>query len=192
MSSLILVRHSRVAPESTGPDTDWPLSSEGRELCIALADALQPFQPELLLSSTMRRARETANLAAIRLDIPWRTVGGIEEHHRPFVPEGQRRQEDFDASMQRFFDSPGERVFGEESAEEARERFAAAVEALLAQQINRNLALVSHGTVIALFAAPFFGLEPIDLWRRIDWPSFIVIDIEERRGLNIVDSISKL
>jgi len=189
MSCLILVRHSHVAPESTGPDTDWPLSPQGRDLCAALADALQPYQPHLLVSSTMRRAHETAQLTAARLGIDWRPAEGLEEHRRPYVPGGRRPQDDFEATMQRFFATPAERVFGQESADEARQRFTTAVDSILAEEPGRNVAIVSHGTVLALYAAPFFDLQPVDLWRRISWPSFLVIDTATQRGLHITDTL---
>jgi broad specificity phosphatase PhoE len=187
--NLILIRHSQVSREAIGPDTDWPLSPEGRDLCIPVADALRPYSPQVVVSSEMRRARETAELTATHLGIPWRTAAGLEEHHRPFVPGGRRPDADFAATMRRFFASPTERVFGEESADECRTRFSAAVDAILDEEPARNVAIVSHGTVIALYAAPFFNLPSVDLWQRIAWPSFMVIDTATGTGLHLAESL---
>ncbi len=190
MPNLILVRHSLVDRDALGPDTDWPLSSEGRDRCAALAKALQPYEPHLIVTSAMHRAEETAQLTAAHLDIPWRTAGGLEEHRRPFVPGDSLPEADFEATMRRFFASPAQRVFGEESADECRDRLAAAIDAVLAAEPGRNVAVVSHGTVLALYAAPLFNLRPIDLWRRIGWPSFMVLDLETHRGIHLAESLS--
>ena len=189
MSHLILIRHSSVQRAAPEPDTDWPLSQEGRDLCIPLSEALRRFDPRVVATSPMRRAQETAEIIATQLGIEWRTSEGLEEHRRPFVPGGLPAQ-DFQATMQRFFASPGERVFGEESADEARDRFATAIEAILGAEPAGNVAIVSHGTVLALYAAPYFDLQPIDLWHRIAWPSFMVIDLHARRGLHLLETVS--
>jgi len=191
MPHLILIRHSLVSREAIGPDTDWPLSTEGRDLCTALAEALCPYAPQVVVSSEMRRARETAELTATHLDIPWRTAAGLEEHHRPFVPGGRRAEADFAATMRRFFASPADRVFGEETASEAHDRFAAAIDVILAAEPGRHVAIVTHGTVLALYAAPFFNLPPLDLWQRIAWPSFIVIDPTAAVGLHLQETVQR-
>jgi broad specificity phosphatase PhoE len=94
--------------------------------------------------------------------------------------------------MRGFFASPADRVFGEESADECRTRFSAAIDAILSDEPAHNVAIVSHGTVISLYAAPFFNLQPIDLWQRIVWPSYLVIDTSTKQGVAIVESLTPL
>lgn len=190
MSHLILIRHSLVDRGALGPDTDWPLSAAGRDLCTPLAETMQPYVPQFIVTSPMRRAAETAELIAAYLGVPWSTASGLEEHRRPFILDGLRPEDEFDAIMRSFFASPAERVFGEESAGECRNRFAAAIDAILASEPDRNVAVVTHGTVLALYAAPLFNRQPIDLWRRIGWPSFVVIDPATGTGLHLQESIA--
>jgi hypothetical protein len=42
---------------------------------------------------------------------------------------------------------------------------------------------------MALYAAPYFGKQPYDLWRAISHPCVIVIDRDSGRGVHIVDSL---
>ena len=91
--------------------------------------------------------------------------------------------------MERFFAQPTDRVFGEESANEARARFAEAINAVLRAHPDRTLGIVAHGTVIALYAAPYFHTGAAALWQRLQHPSFVVIDTDTGAALRIVDEI---
>ncbi|MBX6342603.1 MAG: histidine phosphatase family protein, partial [Thermomicrobiaceae bacterium] len=55
----------------------------------------------------------------------------------------------------------------EESADEAHARFSAAIDRALARHPTGTLAVVTHGTVMALFVARATGQEPFALWRRL-------------------------
>jgi broad specificity phosphatase PhoE len=138
---------------------------------------------DVLISSAEPKATETAELVAKRLRIGWRIAEDLDEHRRPFV-----EAPDFETYIKHFFAQPAERVFGEESANEARERFAAAVDAVLAAEAGRNAGIIAHGTVIAVYAAPMFGIGAAALWQRMQHPSFVV-DTDVRAGLRIVEGI---
>jgi broad specificity phosphatase PhoE len=185
MAELILVKHSAVVVDAAVAPKQWPLSDEGRRLCGPLATALRAHSPALLVSSEEPKAVETAQILAQRLRIETHTAPDLDEHRRPFIG----RPEEFERSMQHFFAEPAERVFGEESAAEALARFSAAIEAVLAQEAGRAVAVVAHGTVIALYAAPMFGVGAGALWQRLQMPSFVVVDTERRRGLRVVDEV---
>ena len=68
MLTLVLTRHgltTRSDPEQhLGQTIDVPLSGEGRAQAIALADRLAPIAFERIVSSPLRRARETAESIA--------------------------------------------------------------------------------------------------------------------------------
>ncbi len=184
MPSLILIKHSLATPDPDVPPKQWRLTSEGRDRCRKLATALRIFKPQVIVSSEEPKATETAELLAGRMKLTWHSEPGLDEHRRPYVPEHE-----FQASMQRFFAAPDERGFGDESAMEAHDRFAAAIDAALAREPERNVAIVSHGTVIALYAAPYFQVGAAALWARLESPSFVVIDRETLRGAAIIDSL---
>jgi phosphohistidine phosphatase len=59
---LFLARHAAAAPGH--PDELRPLTSEGREQARTLAERLVPEQPDVVLTSPLLRARETAAAVA--------------------------------------------------------------------------------------------------------------------------------
>jgi broad specificity phosphatase PhoE len=61
-------------------------------------------------------------------------------------------------------------VMGSETATQARERFARAVEAVLQRHMAGNVVIVARGTVITLFVAAVAGIEPFPLWQRLGLP----------------------
>jgi phosphohistidine phosphatase SixA len=67
---LFLVRHAKAAPGS--PDELRTLTDEGREQTDALAVRLAAERPDLVLSSPLLRARETADPIARRAGAPLR------------------------------------------------------------------------------------------------------------------------
>jgi phosphohistidine phosphatase len=67
---LYLVRHAHSDPGE--PDELRPLSKKGRKQAQALASELVAAQPEVVLSSPLLRARETAEAIAKAADSPLR------------------------------------------------------------------------------------------------------------------------
>jgi broad specificity phosphatase PhoE len=185
MPQLVLIRHSAVVVDAAIEPKQWRLSDEGRRLCRPLATALRMHDLGVLVSSEEPKAVETAEIVAKRLRVETRTAGGLDEHGRPFEPDPA----EFERLMERFFAEPTSRIFGEESADEALVRFTAASDAVLASEPDRNVAIVAHGTVIALYAAPILGIGAGALWTRLQAPSFVVIDPEARQPLRIVDEV---
>ncbi len=59
---LFLARHAAAAPGH--PDELRPLTPEGREQARALGERLVPGRPEIVLTSPLLRARETADAVA--------------------------------------------------------------------------------------------------------------------------------
>lgn len=58
---------------------DVPLNDAGRAQADALAQALGPVRPELIVSSTLVRARETAEILSRSMNIPVEFAPGLEE-----------------------------------------------------------------------------------------------------------------
>jgi broad specificity phosphatase PhoE len=75
-----------------------------------------------------------------------------------------------------FFKEPRHLVLGKETADAARERFARAVDDAMAARGSKNVAIVTHGTVMALFLAEHLDDDPFDLWRRLQLPSYVTLD----------------
>ena len=173
MRKLILIKHAAPAVVPDVPADRWVLSEAGRRRCTPLAEAVRPHAPAVVVSSLEPKAAETGEVVAARLGVPFETAEGLHEHDRGNVPH--LRSRDFISMMELFFRKPGGLVLGRETADEATGRFAAAVERVLAKHQEGNVAVVSHGTVIALFVARHGGGRPFDLWRRLGLPSFVVM-----------------
>jgi phosphohistidine phosphatase len=59
---LFIVRHAEAAPGD--PDALRPLTPAGRDVACAVGERLAQERPDIVLSSPLLRARETANLIA--------------------------------------------------------------------------------------------------------------------------------
>jgi broad specificity phosphatase PhoE len=91
--------------------------------------------------------------------------------------------------VERLFERPDELIFGRETAHEAHERFAGAVERTLERFPEGNLAIVTHGTVLTLFVARATGIEPASFWKRLGLPAFAVMTLPERTLLEVVENV---
>lgn len=186
---LVLVKHSQVDVVPGRPPRTWELSDEGRRRAAALAERLAEFDAARIVSSVEPKAVETAEIVAQRLGVPSATAPGLHEQLRETSPYLGR--DDFEAAIAWLFDEPHRIVFGEESADRAADRFAAAVDALAdeAAADGRDAVVVAHGTVIALYVSRVAGIEPFPLWQSLGLPSYVVLSRRTRRQVQIVTSV---
>src|SRR5262249_7825431 len=155
-----LIKHAAPLVIPGTPPEEWKLSDKGRESCVALADALREHAPAVIVSSDEPKANETAQIVASRLSVPSETAADLHEHDRSNVPH--MRSGEFISHMEVFFRKRDERVLGRETAREAEDRFADATDQVLQKHSQGNVAVVSHGTVIALFLAEHGGKHPFE------------------------------
>jgi broad specificity phosphatase PhoE len=174
MRNLILIKHARPMVDPSVSSEQWRLSDEGREKCRPLADALRGYDFPEIISSGEPKAVETARILGQALSKPTRTFDGLEEHDRRNVPHMESR--DFISLVALFFKEPDRLVLGDETADEAYGRFATAVGAVIDESSAGDVAIVTHGTVIALFAQRRAGQDAFGLWRRMGLPSFVALD----------------
>ena len=177
MRKLILIKHAPPEVEAGVPPEEWVLSERGRELCAPLAAAVRPHAPIVVVASREPKAAETGERVAAALGVPFETVDGLHEHDRSDVPHMPSRE--FISAVELFFRRPGELVLGRETAEGAEARFRQAVTRVLDASPGGNVAVVSHGTVIALLAAKTAGQSAFRLWRELGLPSFVVLRLPE-------------
>lgn len=175
---LILVKHSLPEVVESLPAAEWRLSDEGRARARRLAERLDRFRPEVLLSSTEPKAKETAEFIASIRQLELCSLDGLREHHRdqvPFLAPGQ-----FEASVHEFFRRPDRLVFGNETADQAHVRFSEALHSILKAHVDETVAVVAHGTVISLFVSRRVGISDFLLWSELGLPSFLVMDLESK------------
>ena len=187
MRRLVLVKHSLPEIEPDKPASDWRLGEAGRRRAETLAAGLGDFSPELIWSSKEPKAVETAELLAGTLGVPVRVADGLEEHHRgnvPFLPE-----EDFEGMVERLLCNPDRLVLGTETADQARDRMALAIDRVIEAGQTDSI-VVTHGTVIALYVASVADVRPVRLWRRLGLPSFVVLMVPSMAIHSIVESVT--
>ncbi|HWP39495.1 MAG TPA: histidine phosphatase family protein [Tepidisphaeraceae bacterium] len=187
MSRLILIKHASPRVVASEPAHSWRLSEQGRAACIPLAEALRSHAPALIVSSTEPKAVETAELVASHLAIPCETAPDLHEHDRSNVPH--MRSGEFISMMELMFRKPDQLVLGRETARQAQQRFSHAVQSVISRHDGKDLAIVSHGTVIALFVAQHSARPAFQLWRMMELPSFVVM---EHPGWRIVHTMMRI
>jgi broad specificity phosphatase PhoE len=169
--SLLLIPHAAPQIQQDAPAREWPLSEAGRLACQPLAERLARYHVSAVISSAEPKARETAVILAARLGLTPSMDTALNEHARENVPF--LSQPRFEASIQRFFAEPDTVVFGQETATQAYTRFAGAVRRALAAHPEGDVALVTHGTVMTLYAERHAGVAPFAFWRALQMPDLI-------------------
>jgi broad specificity phosphatase PhoE len=154
---LVLVRHGSTAWSETGQHTgrtDMPLTALGEQQAAALAPRLAEFRFARVLSSPLRRAVRTAELAGFAgrvetTDLLLEMDYGDDEGRTRDAIRAERPGWDL------FLDGP---LHGETLAQ------VAARAAALFHQLEGAagpLLLVAHGHVLRVLTAVYLGLEPI-------------------------------
>jgi broad specificity phosphatase PhoE len=182
---LILVKHSLPEIVENVPAHAWELSSEGRTRVGKLAGKLRQYQPEVIVSSAEPKARQTAELICENLGVDVVVMDGLHEHDRSGVPFYSNDK--FQSRIQELFEKPDELVFGSETATQALLRFRESIELIMTFYDDKRLAIVSHGTVISLFVSWLTGVDGYSLWKELGLPSFILLDLRNKKLLETVN-----
>ena len=187
MPKLILIKHAKPVVNPDVPSDEWGLGDEGRERAAKMVDTLRPYEITALASSTEPKAKQTADVIASGLGCGVREVEGLHEHDRRNVPHMDTRE--FISAVAQFFRHPRRLVLGGETAEQAYKRFADAVDGVI-EAATGDVAIVTHGTVIALFANRRAHEDAFMLWRKMGLPSMIVFDLPTYDVLSVVDRVN--
>ena len=141
----------------------------------------------MIWSSREPKAITTAQIVANEFRVPFEIADGLEEQHRDNVPF--LSQEKFEAAVERFFRCPNRLVLGAETAEQARDRFAAAIDKVIdAGQMDSIL--VTHGTVMTLYVASVAGVQMMNFWRRLELPSYVVLTLPDMQIQSFVGDVA--
>ena len=173
MPVLILVKHALPQIDPTVPASQWRLSEEGRHVSQVFAQRLAQYELDLIFSSVEPKAIETAHIVAAALEKSVEVVENLHEHARNNV--GFLEKKEFEASVARFFNQPGLLTFGNETANQAHHRFSRAVMGIIEKYADKNIALITHGTVLTLFVSRLVGIEPFAFWKDLELPSWVVL-----------------
>ena len=150
MSKLLLIKHARPEVDPAVASEAWRAGHEGRDGAKRLAERLASYRFARLYSSVEPKALETAQIVARPRGLSVSEYPDLHEHDRRNVPHMASRE--FISMVALFFNEPAARVLGNETADEAYARFGAAVDGVLATERGADVGIVTHGTVISLFA----------------------------------------
>jgi 2,3-bisphosphoglycerate-dependent phosphoglycerate mutase len=178
MRRLLLIRHAAPVIVSGGPTAQWRLSEEGRAAAETLARRIATYSISKFATSVEPKAIETATILAASFRKPVDAYGGLHEHERSHAPLQGRDQ--FEATMARFFHHQKELIFGDETAAQARKRFAEAIETVLRTSRGKgDILVVTHGTVLTLFVAAFNPIDPFAFWQRLALPDLVTLRLPD-------------
>jgi len=173
MNRLLLIRHAMndwVGKRVAGWTPGISLNEEGQTQAARLAEWLQSVPLEAIYSSPLERAVETADPIAIShgLDIEIRDSIGESRYGEL---DGKRIEEIFKSELwEQWLRHPSRTRFpGAETTYEVQVRVVAALEQILQDHPEGNIAVVSHADPVRVAVAHFIGL-PLDLVGRL-WVS---------------------
>ncbi len=186
---VILIKHGAPVLDATRPANEWQLAESAAPRCRALAAGLAPLRPAALFSSVEPKAAATAALFGAVLGLDAVPHAGLHEHDRS-NQTGLLDAERWQATVARLFAEPDTVVLGRETASAALARFGAAIDEIIAATPGQTVAVVAHGTVIALLATARAGVDGFALWQRLELPSAVVLALPSWRLHAVVDSFT--
>ena len=166
---VLLLRHAETADPLIfhGAESDVGLSERGRCQAEAIAAVLAAQSPDAVVSSAMRRARETALPIARACGVPLRIEAELHERRVGALSGTPTQKGDgvWPATLRRWI--AGDTGFappGAESFEGIRGRVLPVWERVTAEHAGRTLVLVAHGVVCRVLL-----LSLLPGWGVADW-----------------------
>jgi broad specificity phosphatase PhoE len=177
MAVLYLVRHARTIIDPGVPASNWGLDPAGAAALAELAGRACFAGAHQIVSSSEPKALLTAEAIRSRHGLPPVEVRDAlrELHKGSFV--GDRHDE----VMAEVFAHPERPVLpGWECAADAQARVAGEIDRLVAESRGRDLIVVSHGVVLALYLARVRGQAQVDFheWRAMRMPDCFARETE--------------
>ena len=160
---IVLVRHAMPELERGVASTLWGLAEASREDCVMLAHALPAGISTIVFTSEERKARETADVLALRRGLQVATDAGFGEVDRPTVWD-----DDYRAVAAKYLATgTGE---GWEPRDAVVRRFDSAIERSLAVTVSGTLVVVDHGLALSLWLDSFGAIDLVPFWQALTLP----------------------
>jgi 2,3-bisphosphoglycerate-dependent phosphoglycerate mutase len=177
MTTFYLVRHAHA---DWTPDEQRPLSTRGLEDAIRVADVLHAHPIDLITSSPYRRARQTVEPLATRLNLPIHQEPDLRERD---LAEGD--VQDFLQAVEATWRDPSFAHPGGESNTAAQQRGLAVVRRLREQHIAKHMVLATHGNLLALILQGFDLAVDFAFWSAMTMPDIYKLDFTPGSGMAI-------
>ena len=164
---VILVRHAMPNFDRGVSSKQWGLSDASREDCVLLAHSL-PARIGRIWTSDERKARETAEVLALRLGSDVRIEPGFAEVDRPGVWDRDYREV-----------AAGYLAGVEESGWEPPAAVVARFDAAIGRAVaadSGELLVVNHGLALSLWTSSVVSIDLVPFWRELTLPDAWRID----------------
>ena len=160
---LLLIRHAeprRVEPGSAAASADPALTDRGRIQAERLARWLASEPIDAVLTSPLRRSRETAEPVARTLGLDVEVVDGLMEYdaHADFYIPVEEMRETRDHRWAAMIEGRW-KEFGGEAPDQFRSRIVPSFDAIVERFPGGRVAAVCHGGVINVYVAALLGLD---------------------------------
>lgn len=172
MTIIWLARHAETAIPNVvhGAESDIELGEHGRRQAEAVAPWFRELRPTVVVSSAMRRARDTAAPIAALCGVPHEIETELHERHvGPFSQKSGAEVDVVWAETVRRWEA-GEVTYaypGMESFASIRDRVLAAFERIAVRHAGGRVVIVAHGVVCkVLLLSILHGRGPVD-WTRL-------------------------
>lgn len=162
MTTVYLVRHAHADWQ---PDEARPLSRRGRTSSALLAERFAEFPVAAIYTSPARRALETVEPIARRLQLQPVVLADLRERELS-VTTGSDHQTAVEATWR----NPALALPGSESNAAARARGTAVVRQLLERHSGGHIIVATHGNLLALVLNGFDSRFGYDFWHSLSFP----------------------
>jgi phosphoserine phosphatase len=188
MTSIVLIRHGETDWNVEGRyqgQADPPLNQRGFEQAHELVESLSSINLDLLYTSPLKRAAQTASILAKRLTIPLHVEPGLVEIHQGDWQTRLRSEIEalYPDLFRRWETTPWEvSPPNGETLTQVQARVETAMQAILDRHPGKCIGIVAHRIPIALIKIRFQGLDA-GIIRSLHLPNiyFEVIPIGSKR-----------
>lgn len=185
MTKLILIRHGETEWNVLGKyqgQADPPLNETGRRQAFDLAEKLNTANLNSIVSSTLKRAVQTAEILATHLNLPLMFDERLVEIHQGDWQTRLRSEIEslYPGLFRRWMTTPWEVTPpGGENLKQVQARVEAAVEDILCRYPDQIIGIVTHRIPIALIKLRFQDFDP-DIVRTLHLPNAYFEEISAR------------
>ena len=156
MTLLRYLTHPQVKIDPATPVPSWGLTEIGRARAEAAANARWLLDTTQIVSSGERKAIETAEIIAAKLNVGVEVREAMHENDRSST--GFLSPKEFEAVADQFFARPLSSVRGWERAIDAQSRIVREAEHVLVRNTPGDVLLVGHGAVGTLLFCHYAGV----------------------------------
>lgn len=171
MITFYLIRHAHA---DWTPDENRPLSVSGEREAVRVADVLSQYPIDAVYSSPYRRAIQTVEPLAARLDMAVQITPELRERKLGHSISG-----DFYNAVQSTWRDPTFSYSGGESNAAAQQRGVSLINQLNQYYPGADIVLSTHGNLMALVMQNFDPEIDFSFWQSLTMPDVYQLDIRQ-------------